>query len=86
MPTAATSGITIGAMMAFAPARVPSSVTSTTEETIVAPMARFCVFTDFAHQQNDDMIGYTCFAQHHTEAGANMMMRPTSARKDPIDS
>ena len=82
MPTAATSGITMGAITALAPAKVPSRVTSTTEQTMVAIIARFWVRTPIFRISTLTMAAATpVFLSTMPSPEPSMMMNPTRARK-----
>lgn len=87
MPTAATSGMTIGAMTALAPARVPSRVTRQIELTIVARMARFWVLTPILRIRMLTMAAATpVLRSTMPRPEPSMMIKPTRAKKEPIDS
>ena len=73
--------------MALAPAKVPSSVTKTTEQTMVAKTARFCVLTPIFCIRTCTMFSATPVLRSTIpKPEPSMMMKPTRARKEPIDS
>lgn len=76
----------MGAITALAPARVPSRVTSTTEQTMVAIMARFWVRTPIFRISTLTMAAATPVFSTMPSPEPSMMMKPTRARKEPMDS
>ena len=77
----------MGAITALAPAKVPSRVTSTTEQTMVAIIARFWVRTPIFRISTLTMAAATpVFLSTMPSPEPSMMMNPTRARKEPMDS
>jgi hypothetical protein len=83
----ATRGMTMGARMALAPARVPSTETRMTEQTIVASMARFVELIPIFFIMVSTMCSATpVFLRTAPSAAPIMMMNPIIVRKEPRDS
>ncbi|MPN03646.1 hypothetical protein SDC9_150877 [bioreactor metagenome] len=85
MPIADTRGMTIGAMIAFAPASVPRRATRTTEVTMVARMALFSESTPIFFMKKYTMFSATPVCLRTTpRPEPSMMISPTRERNDPI--
>ena len=84
-PTAAATGSTIGAMMAFPPAMVPRRPTIVRQASMMPSIAFFCVSTPMVKTIRCTMVWETRVALSTSpRPRPSMMISPTSARNDPM--